>query len=318
MEPQKKSGKFNIITAVLLLIIGVFLGGWLVLKSKISRADLLQELAQNLQNQDLKNDDDKDGLENWEEKVHQTDPNDPDTDKDGYLDGEEVASGFDPLKLAPNDRLPENTNKDTRPEPGNLTQMLAYILANQIKTDQIPAMANITSMEQIEGTVADQKVTEALQRASANFISEFTPNYKESDIQIAKNNDLAAIRKYAGQATDKIGAIDSCQENASDNKSDTEIIKESIETQNFSRVNCLAKSYLQAYGELLKIPVPEDWLDIHKKYLSVFWKSHKVYQHLPQYGNDPLKGLIVMEKFEQTAEEFVNVLETMKTDLDNR
>lgn len=318
MEPQKKSKKFNIIAAVLLLLIGVFLGGWLVLKSNVTRADLFQELAQNLQNQELKNDDDKDGLENWEEKVHQTDPNNPDTDKDGYLDGEEVASGYDPLKPAPNDKLADNTSKETRPEPGNLTQILAYILAVQIKTDQIPAMGNITSIEQIEGSVADQKVTEALQRASANFISEFTPDYHESDIQIAANNDLSAIKKYTSIFEQKIGKVDSCQKDINNQKDDNEIIKESFETKNFEQVNCLAKSYLNAYQELKEIPAPLDWLYIHKNLLAAFWKFHKVYQYLPQYEKDPLKGMIIMDKFEEVNEEMVNILTEIKNDLDNR
>jgi len=318
MEPQKKSGKFNIITAILLLLIGVFLGGWLVLKSKTGKANLLQGLARELQNQELKNDSDKDGLENWEEKVYGTDPDNPDTDGDGYFDGEEVASGFDPLKPAPNDQLPSNTAKDTRPEPGNLTQMLAYILATQIKTDQIPPLANITSIEQIEGTVADEKVSEALRRVSASFISEFAPDYQESDIQIAQGNDLVAIRKYAGQATDKIGVLDSCLKNASDSRNDADIIKEGIEAKNFSETNCLANSYLKAYRELLKIPVPKDWLNIHKKYLSIYWKFHKIHKSVPEYDNDPLKGMIIWEKLEETTRNLVEVMEEMKIDLDRR
>ena len=43
-------------------------------------------------------DSDKDGLNDWYEQQFKTDPHDPDTDKDGYLDGQEVMNGFDPLK----------------------------------------------------------------------------------------------------------------------------------------------------------------------------------------------------------------------------
>ena len=41
-------------------------------------------------------DPDNDGLKNWEEDTYRTDPRNPDTDGDGYLDGEETASGYDP------------------------------------------------------------------------------------------------------------------------------------------------------------------------------------------------------------------------------
>ena len=51
-------------------------------------------------------DSDCDGLTNAEEKLYGTDPNNPDTDGDGYSDGIEVRSGYDPLKPAPGDKLP--------------------------------------------------------------------------------------------------------------------------------------------------------------------------------------------------------------------
>jgi|AntRauTorckE6833_2_1112554.scaffolds.fasta_scaffold00174_3 hypothetical protein len=43
-------------------------------------------------------DSDDDGLSDYDEiNIHGTDPNNPDTDGDGYLDGVEVENGFDPL-----------------------------------------------------------------------------------------------------------------------------------------------------------------------------------------------------------------------------
>ena len=44
-------------------------------------------------------DSDNDGLSNEEEKELGTDPNNPDTDGDGYLDGEEVTHGYNPKDL---------------------------------------------------------------------------------------------------------------------------------------------------------------------------------------------------------------------------
>lgn len=42
-------------------------------------------------------DSDNDGLTNDQEKIYGTNPNNPDTDKDGYGDGNEVRDGFNPL-----------------------------------------------------------------------------------------------------------------------------------------------------------------------------------------------------------------------------
>lgn len=42
-------------------------------------------------------DSDKDGLTDFVEAFYGTDPFNPDTDGDGYLDGEETATGYNPL-----------------------------------------------------------------------------------------------------------------------------------------------------------------------------------------------------------------------------
>ncbi len=46
---------------------------------------------------------DEDGLTTLEEKQYRTDPENPDTDGDGYNDGDEVAAGFDPNSLPSED-----------------------------------------------------------------------------------------------------------------------------------------------------------------------------------------------------------------------
>lgn len=59
----------------------------LVLTPSVSRAELL--------------DSDKDGLVDIQEEQFKTDIHNPDTDGDGYVDGLEIAQGFDPLSAEP-------------------------------------------------------------------------------------------------------------------------------------------------------------------------------------------------------------------------
>lgn len=68
----------------------------LVLKEKtLTKEKEIQEIAPGII---LAEDDDNDGLTNEEEKIYQTNKDDPDTDKDGYADGSEVISLFSPLQ----------------------------------------------------------------------------------------------------------------------------------------------------------------------------------------------------------------------------
>ena len=55
-------------------------------------------------------DPDHDGLINRDEDIWNTDPFNPDTDNDGFKDGEEVASNHNPLKSGPDDLLPQQGN----------------------------------------------------------------------------------------------------------------------------------------------------------------------------------------------------------------
>ena len=314
MKPRKSSKKLNIIVVILVLLIGISIGGYLVLESRSSQANLLEQMAKEMENQKIIDDLDFDGLSGWEETIYGTDPENPDTDGDGYLDGEEVIAGYDPTKKAPNDKL-ENNQEDTqqtRPEPGNLTQMLAYILRNQMLFDDPLTFSeqNVTSQELALENVADEKVVEALKKTSTNFLSEFIPDFKESQFEIINDVSFQAVQNYRGQIAEKIGPLESCQD-INNPKDDTDIVTEAIANKDFEIINCLSASHSQGYQAIKKIPVPITCLEIHKKLLTILWTLSKTYQSLPKFEQDPLKGLIALEKFNQANENLIVFLEKM-------
>ncbi len=322
MKPQKSSKKIVIVVAVLVLVSSTIIGTYLILQSRISKANLLEQIAQQIQDKKIIDDLDYDGLSGWEESIQGTDPNNPDTDGDGYLDGEEVAAGYSPTIPSPDDRLDDGTvlNQPIRPQPGNLTQTLTYILANQMKFESISVTGNdIDSFEESLTEAMDEKVVDALQKASTNFIYEFVPAFEKEqhEFQLTPENNLTTIKNYSKEVSDKLSEIESCQD-PNNHKNDAEIINDSIQYSDFSMSYCLTNSYLQAYKMMLNVPVPLDWLDVHRKFLTVYWNYHKIYQHLPTYTDDPLKGLLVVEKFKETAEQFAQLLNEMQNDLESR
>ena len=120
--------KIQTLFLIIILSIGIVIGGFLVLKSRIIRSENNSTIIGQA-NQDT----DNDGLLDWEEEIYKTGPNNPDTDKDGYLDGEEVASGYDPTKPAPNDKSSDKAI-EPRPAPGVLSKDANFtrILLNNI------------------------------------------------------------------------------------------------------------------------------------------------------------------------------------------
>ncbi|MFC1640621.1 hypothetical protein ACFL2D_01075 [Patescibacteria group bacterium] len=82
----------SVIVLVLLLgVAGYF--GYLYFADKTEASDVEQARKNLPPNEDT----DSDQLVNSEEDFYETDPFDPDTDNDGYSDGEEVQGGFNPL-----------------------------------------------------------------------------------------------------------------------------------------------------------------------------------------------------------------------------
>jgi hypothetical protein len=62
----------------------------------------------------VSDDADNDGLKDTEESYWNTDPNNPDSDGDGYLDGEEVVTGHNPLIPSPEDKIDYGLNLTER------------------------------------------------------------------------------------------------------------------------------------------------------------------------------------------------------------
>ncbi len=97
-------------------------------------------------------DPDKDSLTNAQELKYHTDPLNPDTDNDGYPDGEEVATGYDPL--LPPDKDPKvleqlqsipttNTPVAVRSTPFRAAQSFSFTAVKGQGTTTIPLVSNI-------------------------------------------------------------------------------------------------------------------------------------------------------------------------------
>ncbi len=100
--PQKKRGGFwKVATGVVIAGVAVLVIWTVVTRrpgSETVPATVLSTTDENLSTDigDEQADPDGDKLTNADEKKYNTNPSDPDTDKDGFNDGQEVASGYNP------------------------------------------------------------------------------------------------------------------------------------------------------------------------------------------------------------------------------
>lgn len=108
---------------------------------------------------------DQDGLSAEEEKAFGTDPTNSDTDGDGYSDGVEVESGYDPLKPAPGDRIvPEETPEETPASNAvNLTDLASDELVALVTEKQ-------ESQEELTAEDLNEAVTKVLENANEEVV----------------------------------------------------------------------------------------------------------------------------------------------------
>jgi len=228
---------------------------------------------------------DNDGLANREESFWNTDPNNPDTDGDGYLDGEEVASGHDPLIPGPDDLLPTD---------GNLTMKMSQLaLAGLVEGSLKSDSSNYKqSLSDLTDTIADDAVTSfqidvskinlriinSDKFSQQNYIEEFSSSYEKLlgtfiEQMLALEENLNNIGAY-GMAYGEV-------------------------TKSFSDS---ASRYQEIYDELLKMGVPKNWTSSHLGVVKLTEELSQASQSIVSGGNDPIKATVGLNKIVQLWE----------------
>lgn len=319
MKLQKSSKKISVIVVILVLLTGITIGGYLVLKSGVGVASISQRLNDILEENkktisgcqsnpnDKNKDSDYDGLMDWQEVTWKTNPCVQDTDGDGYLDGEEVTAGYDPTKPAPNDKLADQESTEPRPLPNNLTQALAQSLAKKIAEENPASITGVLDSDSIN--TSNQIVDQAIQETLNKAILEFSlPKITNQEIFILSDNSPSAIQTYAGEIVETIEqwAVNTSVDRIE--KSESELFYQAIQTKNFVEIDQYIEFYKGTAQSIKQIPVPSDLINIHKEQIGVFWVIGNIYQAIKEIDTDPLKTNLALEQYKITRELFNQTL----------
>jgi len=312
---KKSSKKLNFVLIAIILVIGIFIGAFLTIKTKISLADISKLVSKNNNQEQEKikeskkeenKDTDKDGLFDWEEIVIGTDPNNPDTDGDGYLDGEEIITGYNPLKMAPNDKKTDFAIQP-RPEPKtintqNLTQALANLLAKEvISENQNNFNANgklvISKLPEIEPIV--EEMTKTIKNSDVLFIRTKIPI---SAVKTNSNNSKEALIDYFNKANEiTVGNLKKFKLKKGEGG---KIIKEILDSQDFSNlpqdfseVDKIINYYKLTLSQLKELSVPSKLQEFHKEELTIIYISQKIFESLKLINEDPLRAIIAISQY---------------------
>ncbi|TSC90630.1 MAG: Rhs family protein [Parcubacteria group bacterium Gr01-1014_2] len=226
-------------------------------------------------------DSDNDGLCNYEEYIYRSDPFNPDTDGDGFLDGEEVASGHSPTKPGPDDFL---SNINITDKVSTLI-VGAYLAGDLNKEDDLDvynrALADITVEMLNDGisilTPSNVSTNEILFSSDSKKAQENYLNNIGSIIQIDIWGELVNEPRVAATQFANFYTKDS---------------KGIIEAKQF--FNSKAEHYSKIIKEVSALAAPPSWLDVHQQILSNLQILAINHQALSQTIEDPLKGVIAM------------------------
>lgn len=224
---------------------------------------------------------DKDGLANREESYWNTDFQNPDTDGDGFLDGEEVASGHDPLKPGPNDFLDSSKN---------ITESLADLIVAGIYVQDLKPGVN------------NEKYDKAVSDLSLSVLDNFYKTQNSpSDISLVFVDDSTEKqKKYLEDMamTIKENLLDFPQKISTDRPLD----QQSDFFLNKSR------QYKKSYDNLSKMPVPQNWGSVHRATLDILNRLAINYTFIGSNSTDPLKSVLAINEIQQNIEPEIKLL----------
>jgi len=319
---MKKLPPITIIIGIILLIGGLIFVWQYADKESLIKVKLGGKTIE-VSKEDLK-DSDNDGLKDWEEELFGTDPYNPDTDADGYLDGEEVAADTNPLIKAPGDKLvfyplpvgeKYNITKKILDEEVIDSMLDSYTFQ---KGEYIMDHPEIYSPETFSAftkqstiqTMSKWALSDAyagLLEKAEQTISEipelFNIKITDENIKISQDNSLEAIKLYLSQISSVLNSdIFFLQEQT------LQAVLSAFKNNDFSYLDKLIKSNDAKIEQVKNIIVPSSWKEIHKQGLELTLLIRNIFVSLRDMQNDPLKAYVALEKLENFSDDWNDLM----------
>ena len=248
-------------------------------------------------------DPDHDGLDNQQEVIWGSDPFNPDSDGDGFKDGEEVNSGHNPLIPGPNDLI----NRD------NLTQEFSNLTAAGIYSGDLnPDSQNYTqALADITSAVADSGKYAFSQKpvsTDLNIISGGSKNNLRylQDLSPILNRFEILLKEQYENLIPNLNII------GEKGFSDPSI-------KNFYSQQATAQNSL--FQQMTKIPIPTDFKDAHEHFLSIIQRIQDISNTISKGESDPIKASMALnalsdmyQNYETLLSEYQNVVKSKGLD----
>jgi hypothetical protein len=257
-------------------------------------------------------DSDNDGLKDWEEKLYGTDTLNPDTDADGYLDGEEINSGHNPMVKGPNDKqvfypLPLGDKYNIT---NNVFTDFDSVLKSYIeqKDEYVRNHPEIASPEEYLSQTDQSTLNEMFKRAilynEQDWVDKadkaleqmpeiFNIEISDTNINVSDNNDIDSIKTYADELISYLNSNDFLLKDGN-----LALLKDSATKNEFAEIDILIQITDDKIANLVDLTVPSSWKEIHKNALKIIIITRNIYVSVRGFETDPIKTMIAANKFQ--------------------
>ncbi|OGN03926.1 MAG: hypothetical protein A2831_02460 [Candidatus Yanofskybacteria bacterium RIFCSPHIGHO2_01_FULL_44_17] len=271
--------KIKVVLGSLLLIAGfvvVRIGLYFKHSVDVATSVSLPYVLSETDNNPFLEDQDHDGITDYDEAYYRTDPFNPDSDGDGYLDGEEIVSGYNPTK---------DDIKLANQEPVNITNNLTQRLTAGIYAGDLNPRNG-------KGKAYDQGINYIALAAIDEALGEINNIPSNNTIQTT-DGSAASQEQYLKNVADILEGpfLDTFIQQP-------QILHQALllaAGDRFQEANDIFEDYnikfTGAYTRLLATPAPDNWVGFHKNLLDFFRKIAVEYNYATKWQEDPMLAL---------------------------
>ncbi len=300
-----------VIGILIFLIISVIAGAVVLIVSRLktnsvvvvtpSPSSFPQSNLNSQQVADPTGDPDQDGLSNAAETLWGTDPNNPDTDGDGFKDGEEVGASHNPTIAGPNDRLPvgfqpgQNVTPLTSAAPN--PQTFESFFSSSV--DVTGGKQNITQEYNQSVPDKDKTTVTLVQFVQKYPITTSLPQLNQSAITPDQDVPLA-LSQYMSVA----GDIDTL----SDRTRMSTAVSNLLNDQNPSGFATLAARVSSFQSDVEKLRVPPQATQYHKLVIGYCELLAGTLNQIANFKNDQIRAFVALRQLDAIDRQYYPIL----------
>src|SRR3989344_6056294 len=248
-------------------------------------------------------DTDADGLSNADEALWGTDAQNPDSDGDSYLDGEEIKANYNPTIPSPNDKLPEGfvPGKNIAPLPPAESEPIAVDQFFQNNLDLRLGTKNYTEEYQRQYDEASRTSQTLLAFAKEQPIVTQLPRPEEKTVRAAADDSAVALKAYL-QKAGNVGIF-------SNKPLFATAINDLFGKRDPSTIQGVAIMVNVYQEELIQTPVPPSAVPYHRLLVGYTEMLTATLEEMGRYNEDRVRAIVAVRQWEENDKKYVPLIE---------